>query len=138
MTSTLPDGTPSPQETTAGRPSILQAVNPLKIIQDYQDSLKEAAWASWVNTEFQKCKNARLPFERQWHLNLAFYSGKQYLSPINLPGQGFRLTSPKAPPWRVRMVINKIRTAARTECSKLTSSKPIPTVIPATTEDEDF
>ncbi len=138
MTSTLPDGTQLPPGTTAGSPSLLQALNPMQLVQAYQDRQQEQAWASWVNTEYQKCKNARMPFERQWHINLAFYAGKQYLAPVNIAGAGFRLTSPKAPPWRVRMVINKIRTAARTECSKLTSSKPIPTVVPATTEDEDF
>jgi hypothetical protein len=99
---------------------------------------KKGEWASWANAEYTKCKNARIPFEQQWYLNLAFTAGKQYMAPINSPAYGFRLTTPKAPPWRVRLVINKIRTAVRTECSKLTTSKPIPTVIPATNEDEDF
>lgn len=99
---------------------------------------KKLEWASWVNKEYSHCRNARVPFERQWYLNLAFTAGKQYMAPIDVAGYGFRLTTPKAPPWRVRLVINKIRVAVRTECSKLTTSKPIPTVIPATTEDEDF
>lgn len=99
---------------------------------------KKLEWASWVETEFVKCKNARAPFERQWYLNLAFTGGKQYVSPLNIPGYGFRLTTPKAPAHRVRLVINKIRPVVRTECSKLTTSKPIPTVMPATNEDEDW
>lgn len=108
------------------------------LIAEQQLERKKLEWASWVEKEFSKCKNARLPFERQWYINLAFLSGKQYLAPVDVAGHGFRLTVPKAPPWRVRLVINKIRTAIRTECSKLTTSKPIPTVVPATTEDEDF
>lgn len=99
---------------------------------------KKLEWAAWVNQEYVRCRNARNPFERQWYLNLAFIAGKQYVAPIEVPTAGFRLTTPKAPPWRVRLVVNKIRTAVRTECSKLTTSKPIPTVVPATNEDEDF
>lgn len=99
---------------------------------------KKNAWASWAESEYMKCRNARHAFERQWYINLAFTAGKQYVSPIDVPGAGFRLTTPKAPPWRVRLVINKVRTAVRTECSKLTTSKPIPTVMPSTNEDEDF
>lgn len=137
MTSMPPDTSPlatgmmgqAAQSSSLLRPQIVQ-----KFLQDR----KKVEWAGWVNTEFSKCKYARMPFERQWQINLAFYAGKQYLSPVNVAGSGFRLTTPKAPPWRVRLVINKIRTSVRTECSKLTSSKPIPTVLPATTEDEDF
>lgn len=99
---------------------------------------KEQEWAGFVEEEYLKCKHAREPFERQWHLNMAFYNGRQYIAPLTVAGQGFRLTVPKAPPWRVRLVINKIRTAVRTETAKLTSAMPIPTVVPATTEDEDF
>lgn len=99
---------------------------------------RKQEWARWAGTEYSRCKTGRTAFERQWYLNLAFCAGKQYVSPIDVPTQGFRLTSPKAPPWRVRVVVNKIRTAVRTECSKLTTSKPIPTVRPATNEDEDF
>lgn len=98
---------------------------------------REARIISWVDAEVHKCRNARAAFERQWYLNISFYSGKQYNSPVEVPGQGFRLTVPKAPPWRVRSITNLIRGAVLKECSKLTSSKPIPTVVPATNEDED-
>jgi hypothetical protein len=98
---------------------------------------KENELKSWVDAELSRAKNARSPFERQWFINLAFYSGRQYVAPINIPGHGFRLTAPKAPSHRVRLVINITRRAVRKECSKLTSSKPIPTVVPATNEDED-
>lgn len=93
---------------------------------------------SWVNQQYNIMNTARMPYERQWHINLAFTNGRQNISPVTVAGSQFRLTVPKAPPWRVRLVINKIRTAVRTECSKLTSSKPIPVCIPATTEDEDL
>lgn len=136
MTSMQQDGNTLPS-TTAARPSSI-LTSPLKVLDDYRRQQQEQAWAAWAEQEFTKCKNARQPFERQWHLNIAFYNGRQYVAPLTVAGQGFRLTVPKSPPWRVRLVINKIRTAVRTEASKLTSSKPIPVVIPATTEDEDF
>lgn len=103
-----------------------------------EDMRKKQEWASWVNTQYTKCRNARMPFERQWYLNLAFAAGRQYVSPIEVPGEGFRLTAPKSPPWRVRLVVNKVRTAVRTQTAKLTSNKPIATVAPATNEDEDW
>jgi hypothetical protein len=136
-------------EETMGSPSrttLSTDIDPSKMtpeeIQDYiaakQLERKKAEWATWANAEYTKCKNARSQFERQWYINLAFLAGQQYLQPVNLTASGFRLVTPKSPPWRVRLVINKIRTAVRTECSKLTSSKPLPTVLPATNEDEDF
>lgn len=108
------------------------------MLEEERLKVKKQEWASWVETEYTKCRTARQPFERQWYINLAFTAGKQYIAPVDVPTQGFRLTAPKAPPWRVRLVVNKVRMAVRTECSKLTTSKPIPTVRPATNEDEDF
>lgn len=135
MTSMPPDGTPSSQETTEAR---LSPSSVLKPLQDLMLAKKKQEWVSWAEGEFTKCKNARSAFEKQWHINLAFYKGKQYIAPVNVPGAGFRLIAPKAPPWRVRLVINKVRVAVRTETAKLTAQKPIPMVVPATTEDEDF
>lgn len=134
-----------PATTQTGIPS-LSTIDPANMtpeeieafIAARQLEAKKAEWASWANSEYTKCKNARSQFERQWYINMAFLSGQQYLQPVNLTAAGFRLVTPKAPPWRVRLVINKIRTAIRTECAKLTTSKPIPTVLPATNEDEDF
>ncbi len=108
------------------------------MMEKKQQEEQKRALVSWVNDEYVKAKNARINFERQWYINLAFTGGRQYVAPIDIAGQGFRLTVPKSPPWRVKLVINKIRTSVRTECSKLTSSKPIPTCVPATGENEDY
>ncbi len=93
-----------------------------------------------VNEWYGKCKTARAPIERQWYLNLAFYFGKQNvrLLATQAAATGFKLYTPKAPPWRVRLVINKIRGAARTELAKITSQRPRFFVVPATSEDEDL
>lgn len=130
----MTDQTPLPSSPPDGAPPELLALALAKA----EEERKKQAWASWVNQEYIRCRNARQPFERQWYLNLAFTAGKQYVAPLEVATQGFRLTTPKAPPWRVRLVVNKIRTAVRTECSKLTTSKPIPTVVPATNENEDY
>lgn len=112
--------------------------DPLGNLEDLGTLEQQAQWAAWVNSEYLKCKTARLPFENQWYINLAFVNGRHYVTPINVAGQGMRLTVTRTPPWRVRLVVNKIRTAVRKECAKLSQSRPIPTVVPATTEDEDF
>lgn len=139
MTSMPLDGNTSSGQQAAAAPSGLLNKIPLPpVLQNMLDERKKQEWASWVDAEFEKCKTSRAVFERQWFLNLAFTDGRQYVNPIDVPNTGFRLTTPKAPPWRVRLVVNKIRTAVRVECSKLTSSRPIPVVVPATTEDEDF
>lgn len=116
----------------------LNGEDPLAAFEALQLERKKGEWASWAESEFQKCKSSREPFERQWYINLAFYLGKQYLSPVQVPGQGFRLTTPRAPSHRVRLVVNKVRTAVRTECAKLTTNRPIPVVTPATNEEEDY
>jgi hypothetical protein len=136
MTNLLPQGGVSPMAPT--EEALSSSEDSISALQQILLQRKRQEWLQWVEKEYTACKNARSVFEKQWHINIAFYKGRQYISPLNVPGAGFRLNVPKAPPWRVRIVINKIRTAVRTETAKLTSSKPIPTVIPATTEDEDF
>jgi hypothetical protein len=84
-------------------------------------------------------KTSRSQFEQQWYLNMAFYFGKQNSILQNWQGvPGARLTIPKAPPWRVRMVINKIRPIVRRELSKLTSQKPSASVVPNSSDDMDL
>lgn len=95
---------------------------------------------SWVQNQYSQAKNARSKIERQWLINLSFYRGKQNIAFIQNTAatNGFRLLVPPAPPWRVRMVINKVRPMIRKEIAKLTSQKPSFTVVPATNEDEDY
>src|SRR5882757_72084 len=90
------------------------------------DKKKYAQLLQWVQSQYSSAKNARSRIERQWYMNLAFYRGRQNISFVSTTAatNGFRLLVPPAPPWRVRMVINKIRPMIRTEVSKLTSQKP--------------
>lgn len=103
-----------------------------------QDKKRKQEIAAWVNQQYAHCKAARSSAENQWYINLAFTNGKHYVTPVSVPGQGFRLQATKSPPWRVRMTINKCRVAVRTEHAKLIQNRPIPTVIPSTGENEDF
>ncbi len=87
---------------------------------------------------FHKCQNERVKQERQWLLNLAFYYGNQHVQFRQAAGSSsFDLYTPKAPPWRTRIVINQTRKIIRKEISRLTAQKPNAFVIPSSTEDTD-
>lgn len=94
---------------------------------------------AWTMTQYAAARTARATSEQSWYINQAFYEGKQnmrILSATGTPGN-YILQTPKAPPWRVRLVVNKIRPIIRTEVAKLTSNKPSAVVIPATAEESD-
>lgn len=94
---------------------------------------------TWCKDHFEKARKNRQQFEQIWYMNLAFYFGRQYAQWGPPTAQGTRqLYEPNVPPWRVRLVSNKIRPIVRTELAKVTKEKPQAFVIPATTEDEDL
>lgn len=98
-------------------------------------------FAAWADQEYTRAKSARSAFERQWYLNMAFYQGRQWVTyaPSQLgTGIGGKLVTPPAPPYRVRSVVNRVRSVIRTEMSRLTSNKPNASVVPASSEDEDL
>lgn len=108
-------------------------------LQPGQLSTDEASkLANFVNHEFDRMKQSRSRQERQWYINMAFFDGRQNVVLQNVQGAGSRLIVPPAPPWRVRMVVNKIRPIVRRELAKLTAQKPSATVIPASSEDKDL
>ncbi len=108
----------------------------------FQRKRDHDALVQWSGEKYRTIKTARSSIERQWYINLAFYFGKQYVQLIttssNASGNNFRLNVPQAPPWRVRMVANKIRPIIRTELAKVTAQKPTATIYPASTEDKDI
>jgi hypothetical protein len=98
---------------------------------------------TWTKSAHLRCRTLRQQIERQWYINLAFYSGKQNVQilPVsNSSGSStsVRLYIPPAPYFRSRPVINRIRPIIRTEISRLTSQKPSATIVPATGEDKDL
>jgi hypothetical protein len=96
---------------------------------------------NWAEEKFELCRKSRIQFERAWYTNIAFYFGRQYVqwTPNFGTGSNYaRMYEPPAPPWRVRLVTNKIRPIIRSEHAKLTKEDPQPYVIPASTDDDDL
>jgi hypothetical protein len=96
---------------------------------------------SWAKAEYVKCRTRRQVYERQWYINLSFYTGRQNVRVIPVSGgtsNGIRLYTPPAPYYRSRRIFNRIRPIVRTELARLTSQKPTATIIPATGEDTDL
>lgn len=96
----------------------------------------------FTRKQYRIIRNARVATERQWYLNLAFYSGKQNVALLRPETVGSITTSklyvPPAPPWRSRPVINKIRPTIRQELAQLTNNKPSASVVPSSAEDRDM
>jgi hypothetical protein len=87
---------------------------------------------------FQQCQSDRINQERQWYLNLAFFYGNQHVAIKQAAtGGAFELYVPKAPYYRVRIVVNQVRRVIRKEIARLTAQKPNAYVVPSTTEDSD-
>lgn len=94
---------------------------------------------SYCDEIFQQAKRDRNTFERQWYTNLAFFAGKQWVQWRPAIGDHpARLYEPAAPPWRVRLISNKIRPIVRTEIAKITKEKPQVFVVPSTSDDTDL
>lgn len=102
----------------------------------------------YCNKAYNTARTARLPFERQWYLNMAFYFGRQYAqwatsgaieaSGLQSDVTYSKLYEPAVPPWRVRLVSNKIRGIIRGELAKVTKEKPRGFVMPASTDEIDL
>jgi hypothetical protein len=87
---------------------------------------------------YHRCQSDRTAQERQWYLNLAFYLGNQNVQFRQTVGtQQFDLYTPRAPYYRVRLVVNQVRKIVRKEISRLTAQKPNAFVVPSSSEDQD-
>lgn len=99
---------------------------------------KETEIVSWVNSEFDKARNARLPFERQWFTNMAFFFGRHWVTWGQSGSYQFaRMIEPPAPAWRVRLTINKVRSFTNREIARFNSQKPRSFIMPASSEAGD-
>lgn len=109
-----------------------------EFMKDLLRKKQNADLGAWAENAFKQCKNLRIDVERQWYANLAMYFGKQYLQPLVVRGTNqITFNTPAAPPWRVRMVVNRVRPIIRTEVAKLTAQRPTAYVIPASGEEQD-
>lgn len=79
------------------------------------------------------CRGVRRRYEPDAFLNLAFYSGKQWIM-----WDGQMLAQPELEPWRELVTDNRIRPALRTEIAKLTKTRPKWVGVPKTQSDMDI
>lgn len=96
----------------------------------------------WTKQQYRRCRVMRQSIERQWYINLAFFSGKQNIAtmPISQGSSattGVRLYTPNAPYYRARPVFNRIKPIIRKEMAKLTAQKPSASIMPSTSDDQD-
>lgn len=99
---------------------------------DFSDEREVAAMVSHIWTHRSTIKHS---LERQWYQNIAWYMGLQNLvwhETVN------RLKEPKAPSYRVRLVVNHLQGMIRTVGSKIYKSAPEWDVLPATTDAVDL
>lgn len=93
------------------------AVIPLPRFRREDPDLKD------LRERWQEAREAKLTsVEPQWHLNLAFFMGEQWVewNPITR-----KLDKPEMPSWRVLATTNMVQSSVRTEFGKLTRQKPL-------------
>lgn len=100
-----------------------------------QADVDERKIVAWVKERYNSMKNQRTKTEMKWYVNLAMYQGNQYVELVPRLG---KIHVPKAPPYRVRHVSNRIKPIIRTEMARLTSQKPSASVVPASSDDQDM
>lgn len=94
---------------------------------------------AYLNSLYERSKAQRWRFDRQWYVNLSYYFGRQWVNWLNGTSPELaRLHEPMAPPWRVRLTVNRIKPAIRREMSKVIKEKPTAFVIPASSDDNDI
>ena len=107
---------------------ILQAIGTadVKLCEKWSSNLKSA-------------QTARQAFERQWHQNLAFYHGRQWIVVGKSPdGNGFVLTeAPITDKFRVRHTANRVKRIIRQELTKLSKEEPQFQTNPASADESD-
>ncbi len=93
-----------------------------------------AVAARW-DAELKKARVARMPFEQQWHMNMAFYMRRHW---VTWSASGSQLVEPVARPNKVRLVVNKVRLASRRELAKLNKEKIRGYIAAASSDDADL
>lgn len=105
-----------------------------KIIAKDPATINEEESVSFIEKLMKEGQN--LPLEQQWAVNIAFLTGKQWIT-YDKSSQKI-VEKPKDDWWEERVTINRIRPAIRTELAKITKSRIQFDVIPASNEEEDI
>ena len=88
-----------------------------------------------VISEYNKRRDARRSLESQWQLNINFVMGNQY---SYIASNGAINQDEKQYFWQEKEVFNHIAPIVETRISKICSSIPMVTVVPATTDEADI
>ncbi len=89
---------------------------------------------SQIQTEFERRRKDRLPYERQWELNMNFLIGNQY---CDLNRRGEIVDEDKTFYWQSRGVFNHIAPIIETRLAKLSCVSPVISVRPRSDDDAD-
>ena len=108
-------------------------------VASYRESDDGKKLVAWAGDEFNRCKGAKLPKQRQWYINMSMVFGQQWLQVATgtAANVGGKLSVQQAPRHQRRKTINRLRSFVRTEHSKFLSSLPNVVAVPSTAEDED-
>ena len=128
---TAPNNSPN----STSRASIFDGVR--RYLSEKEQREHDLDIARWVKSEYARCKSARQSQERTWYSNIEMYNGNHW-AVWGVGTLNNRLLVPKAPPWRTRLTINRIRPIIRTEIARMISQKPNASVVPASSEDQDL
>lgn len=117
----------------------VEAPDPRIDVAAFRKSDEGKALVSWATGEFTRCRDAKLPKQRQWYINLAMYFGQQWLQVATGSSAAIqgKLQNQAAPRHQRRKTINRLRSFVRTETSKFLSTLPNVVAVPSTAEDED-
>jgi hypothetical protein len=90
----------------------------------------------WDN-KLKSCQQQRVAFERQWHENLLFYYGRQWIVTSKTTSGYAIVEQPQTDRWRVRHTANRILRIIRTEVTKLSKEEPQFYNVPKSTDEKD-
>ncbi len=96
----------------------------------------EGALVSFVEEEFTRRREERLPFELQWRLNIAFIEGNQFMD-IN-PAAQMLQEIPKFYFWQEREPFNQIAPIIETRISRMSRMRPVLKARPGTNSMKDM
>jgi len=104
------------------------------LLKKTRENRMDELWPE-MDKRYQEGLELRQPFERQWLINLAFLSGRQY-SYYNTASR--QLNVLKQRKGRLRVVDNKILPRYQKQVSRLIRSNPKVSVIPASSSQDDI
>lgn len=104
----------------------------------FATTLPQDLISKW-QTQYLSAKMDRLSFEREWHMNMAFYLGRQWSNwSTSELTPAARLVEPLKDKKRVRLTVNICRLMIRKELAKLNKERIRGYVASASSDDDDL